>query len=221
MLIDFNDPVKTLIILAAFVVAISVHEASHAAIANWLGDPTARLMGRMTLNPLRHLDVFGTIFLVVVGFGWGKPVPVDESRLRHGRQGAALVSAAGPLSNLATALLVVSVLVIAARLGMDIRGTWLDAARIIVFISVILTAFNFLPIPPLDGFGALLGVLPGELAEQLERLRLYGPGILLAIFALNWILPINLFWTVMSPLVDVINQIIGLWEQGLRAVLLS
>ena len=221
MLLNFRDPVETLIIVVAFVVAISVHEASHAATANWLGDPTARRLGRMTLNPLRHLDVLGTIFLVVVGFGWGKPVPVDESRLRHGRQGVALVSAAGPLANLATALLVVSALVIAAALGADIRGTWRDAAGIIILISIILTAFNFLPIPPLDGFGALLGVLPGELAEQLERLRQYGPGILLAIFALNWILPINLFWTVMSPLVDVIQQIIALWEQGLRAVLLS
>ena len=221
MLIDFNDPVKTLIILAAFVVAISVHEASHAATANWLGDPTARLMGRMTLNPLRHLDVFGTIFLVVVGFGWGKPVPVDESRLRHGRQGAALVSAAGPLANLATALLVVSALVIAQSRGLDISGTWREAAGMLLLISVILTAFNFLPIPPLDGFGVLLGVLPGELAEQLDRLRLYGPGILLGIFALSWLLPINLFWTVMTPLVDVINQTIALWEQGLRAVLVS
>ena len=221
MLLNFRDPIETLLVMAAFVVAISVHEASHAATANWLGDPTARLMGRMTLNPLRHLDVLGTIFLVVVGFGWGKPVLVDERRLRHGRQGAALVSAAGPLANLATALLVVSVLVIAATLGMDIRGTWREAAGVIILISVILTAFNFLPIPPLDGFGALLGVLPGELAEQLERLRQYGPGILLAIFALNWILPINLFWTVMSPLVGMIERFIGVWEQGLRAVLLS
>ena len=221
MLLNFRDPVETLIVMAAIVVAISVHEASHAATANWLGDPTARLMGRMTLNPLRHLDVLGTFFILVVGFGWGKPVLVDESRLRHGRQGAALVAAAGPLANLATALLVVSVLVIAISLDADIRGTWLDVAGWIIRISIILTAFNFLPIPPLDGFGALLGVLPGELAEQLERLRQYGPGILLAIFALNWILPINLFWTVMSPLVEVIQQIIGLWEQGLRAVLLS
>ena len=75
MLLNFRDPIETLIIMAAFVVAISVHEASHAATANWLGDPTARLMGRMTLNPLRHLDVLGTIFLVVVGFGWGKAGP--------------------------------------------------------------------------------------------------------------------------------------------------
>ena len=222
MLLNFRDPVETLIIMAAFVVAISVHEASHAATANWLGDPTARLMGRMTLNPLRHLDVLGTIFLVVVGFGWGKPVLVDETPpAPRPTRGSALVSAAGPLANLATALLVVSVLVIGAAVGADIRGTWREAAGILILISVILTAFNFLPVPPLDGFGALLGVLPGELAEQLERLRQYGPGILLAIFALNWILPINLFWTVMSPLVEVIQQIIGVWEQGLRAVLLS
>ncbi len=218
---NFRDPLQILLIMVAFVVAISVHEASHAAIANWLGDPTARRLGRMTLNPLRHLDVFGTIFLLVVGFGWGKPVPVYESNLRHGRQGAALVSAAGPLSNLATALLVVSVLVIAARLGMDIRGTWLDAAGWIIRISIILTAFNFLPIPPLDGFGALLGVLPGELAEQLEGLRQYGLAVLLSIFALNWVLPINLFWTVLTPLVGFFEQIILQWDQGLRAVLLS
>ncbi len=221
MLLNFRDPVETLIVMAAIVVAISVHEASHAATANWLGDPTARRMGRMTLNPLRHLDVFGTFFILVVGFGWGKPVLVDESRLRHGRQGAALVSAAGPLANLATALLVVSVLVFAVSLGTDIRGTWLDVASWIIRISIILTAFNFLPIPPLDGFGALLGVLPGELAEQLERLRQYGLAILWTMFLLNWVLPINLFWTVMSPLVGMIERFIGLWEQGLRAVLLS
>ncbi|MAG35264.1 MAG: hypothetical protein CL878_03305, partial [Dehalococcoidia bacterium] len=147
-------------------------------------------------------------------------VPVDEGRLRYGRQGMALVSAAGPLANLVTALIVVGVLVIASSRGADIRGTGLDAARLIILISVILTAFNFLPIPPLDGFGALLGILPGEFAEQLERLRQYGPGILMAVFALNWILPINLFWTVMSPLVDVIQRFLGFWEQGLRAALL-
>ena len=221
MLLNFRDPVETLIIVVAFVVAISVHEASHAATANWLGDPTARLMGRMTLNPLRHLDVLGTIFLVVVGFGWGKPVPVDERRLRHGRQGVALVSAAGPLANLATALLVVSALVIAAAVGTDIRGTWFEAAQIVIFISIILAAFNFLPFPPLDGFGALLGVLPGELAEQLERLRRYGLGILFVLLVIDRILPTRIFWTVLSPLVDFFQQIIALWGQGLRAVLLS
>ena len=221
MLLNFRDPIETLIIMAAFVVAISVHEASHAATANWLGDPTARLMGRMTLNPLRHLDVLGTIFLVVVGFGWGKPVPVDEGNLRHGRQGAALVAAAGPLSNLATALVVVSVLVIGAVVGADIRGTWLDAAQIIIFISILLAAFNFLPFPPLDGFGALLGVLPGELAEKLEGLRRYGLGILFALLVIDRVLPTRIFWTVLSPLMDFFQQIVALWGQGLRAVLLS
>ena len=157
--------------------AISVHEASHAATANWLGDPTARRMGRMTLNPLRHLDVFGTFFILVVGFGWGKPVLVDEtppaSRPTRGGiglggrpagqsgDGAPRRERAGDRGGRSARMFAVPGL------------TW--RVGILIRISIILTAFNFLPIPPLDGFGALLGVLPGELAEQLERLRQYGP----------------------------------------------
>ena len=220
MLLNFRDPIETLLIVVAFVVAISVHEASHAATANWLGDPTARQMGRLTLNPLRHLDVLGTIFIVAVGFGWGKPVPVNEGRLRYGRQGVGLVAAAGPLANLFTALFVGSVLVVAALRGADVHSIGFAAARIIISISIILTAFNFLPIPPLDGFSALLGILPPGLAEQLERLRQFGPGILMAAFALNFLLPINLFWTVMSPIVAIIYRLLAMWERVLGAALL-
>ena len=219
-----DDPaafVRLAVVVAfSLIVAITIHEFSHALVASGLGDNTAKRLGRLSLNPVRHMDRSGTVMMLVAGFGWGKPVPVNEGRLRYGRQGVGLVAAAGPLANLFTALFVGSVLVVAALRGADVHSIGFAAARIIISISIILTAFNFLPIPPLDGFSALLGILPPGLAEQLERLRQFGPGILMAAFALNFLLPINLFWTVMSPIVAIIYRLLAMWERILGAALL-
>src|SRR5262249_20197485 len=158
-----------LLLIAGFIVAITIHEFSHAATARGLGDETAVRAGRLTLNPLRHLDPFGSLLLVLTifsgapGFGWGRPVPLNPRNLRYGRLGMALVSAAGPLSNVALAL-------IAAYGVRIIRGSDLEvpvyAQQFIVdviLLNVSLCVFNLLPIAPLDGFGVLVGILPWRL----------------------------------------------------------
>lgn len=140
----FQDPALIIVFLLALALAISVHEAAHAWASDRLGDATARHLGRLTLNPLAHLDPIGTIMLLVVGFGWGKPVPVDESRLRS-RLNIIVVALAGPLSNLLTAIV----------LGIAYRFVSAEALRatlaVFIFFNLALMIFNLIPIPPLDG----------------------------------------------------------------------
>ena len=185
------DPRSIIVLLVGFVIAISVHEFSHAAAARALGDTTAQRAGRLTLNPLAHLDPMGTLMIVLssvagIGFGWGKPVPYDPRAVRYGRFGGALVSIAGPLSNFLLAAIALAVIIhgpIPEELGRDIGR--------LAAMNIGLCAFNLLPIPPLDGFGVALGVLPRTAAVALSRLGQYGPAILLIlVFSAN-ILPIR------------------------------
>ncbi len=162
--------------IAALLIAISIHEAAHAWTADRLGDPTARLMGRLTLNPKAHLDLIGTIMLLFVGFGWGKPVPFDPYNLADPRKDSALISLSGPLSNIIAAFL----LGIPLRLGLLFNipellslGTILQP---IIFLNITLAVFNLLPIAPLDGFKIFGGILPKELAGfwySLESMGLF------------------------------------------------
>ncbi len=183
--------------VSALAVGITFHEFSHAFVADRLGDDTARLMGRLSLNPARHLDPAGAVFLLIAGFGWGKPVPVNPYRLRNGPQsGRAMVAGAGPISNLllaAVASLPVhlglvpwhSPFLIPSRLSFwavdDYIGLYL--ASIVIF-NVILAVFNFLPISPLDGFSVAVGLLPRDLSLSFARLEPYGPGILMILIVL-------------------------------------
>ena len=185
---DLRD---TIVLLVGFVIAIAVHEFSHAAAARALGDTTAQRAGRLTLNPLAHLDPMGTLMIVLssvagIGFGWGKPVPYDPRAVRYGRFGGALVSIAGPLSNF---VLAVIILAVAAHVDIPAIGAQ-DVVRL-AFLNIYLCAFNLLPVPPLDGFGVAIGVLPRPVAATLARLGQYGPAILLIlVFSAN-ILPIR------------------------------
>jgi Zn-dependent protease len=177
-----DDPVGFWSFILALVLGITFHEFMHAYVAHRLGDDTGRLMGRMTLNPLAHLDLFGSLFMFIVGFGYAKPVPVNESRLRGGRTSMALVGIAGPVTNAAIAF----VCAIPARFGTaDLGGigsAYERALVIIVVYNLFLGVFNLIPIPPLDGSKVVYGFLPPRQAYNWHTYEQYGPFILLFVF---------------------------------------
>jgi Zn-dependent protease len=170
--------------IMAFLFAISLHEYAHGAMANRLGDPTARYMGRLTLNPLRHIDLFGALTLILTNFrfGWAKPVPINPNNFKNPRQGMMYTGLAGPLANLAAALcfaLTVRILGLAPLSGTlpgEIFGYFLYYN---VLLNVGLAIFNLLPLPPLDGSKILLGLLPARYGWRFEQFDQYGPLILL------------------------------------------
>ena len=174
------DVSATVIGFAIILVSLTIHEAAHAWTADRLGDPTARLLGRVSLNPVVHIDPIGTLLLPVLAaisglpiIGWAKPVPVNISRLRHHRRDFMIVAAAGPLSNIAQAVL-------AAMLFRTVRGAEVEAMLIMgillrtVEINLLLAFFNLVPIPPLDGGNVLAGLVPERAAVLLDALRQFG-----------------------------------------------
>ena len=163
----------------AIVLGITVHEFMHAYVAHRLGDDTGRLLGRLSLNPLAHFDFFGSLLLVLAGFGYGKPVPFNESRLR-GAAAVSLVAVAGPLSNFAIAALCA----IPLRFGgVDpFNGAYSQILTLVVQINCILGIFNLIPIPPLDGSNVVYGLLPARQQYSWRGVQQYGPLLLLAIF---------------------------------------
>lgn len=164
----------------ALVVGITFHEFSHAYVADVLGDRRPRALGRVSLNPARHIEPLGALLFVLAGFGWGRPVPVNVYALRGGQRSMALVSAAGPLSN----LVVAAVFAIPVRLllAFDIGNVLvIDFLFTIVVINVVLALFNLLPIPPLDGYRFVLTLLPPRQVYAIQRYEQYG---ILVLFAL-------------------------------------
>lgn len=184
---DFDIPTllaKVVILLVGF----PIHELAHAWVAYRLGDTTAKQQGRLTLNPLAHLDPLGSLLLLVSVIGWAKPVPVNPYRLRFGpRVGHALVAAAGPISNLLMAALVA----IPWRLGLFDKASpaVVQFALIWVGVNVILFLFNLIPLSPLDGNSVLSGIIGERAARVLRPLQVYGPIILMGLFLLSWIAP--------------------------------
>jgi Zn-dependent protease len=181
--------------LLSLVIAVTVHEFAHAFSADRLGDPTPRSQGRLTLNPLKHLDPLGTISILIFRFGWGKPVQFDPYNLEHPRRDTAIISFAGPLSNFAIAILA----------GLALRTLSLDpniqiALSILTYTNIMLGVFNLIPVGPLDGQKILAGLLPRDLAYEYDQvMRQYGTilliGMIIPIFngqsaAANLILPI-------------------------------
>ena len=198
-----SNPFQGLVTVGAFILALlvgfSFHEFSHALTATLQGDPTARSQGRLSLHPLAHLDPLGTAMILVAGFGWARPVPVNPTFLRFGpRTGMALVSLAGPLAN----VLVAAIAAIPINAGIvsaeyiwqpvfrgqtgDIAGYVLGS---VVFWNLLLAAFNLLPLVPLDGFKVVLGILPREASFRLAQLERYGPTPLLLLMMIGFIVP--------------------------------
>ncbi len=165
-----------LVALPMILLSLTVHEYAHAAVASALGDPTARWQGRLTLNPLAHLDLFGTLTLILTRrFGWAKPVPVNPAYFKDWRRGMMMVGMAGPLANVALAF----VLALPFRLDVPMWGYVGDILGTGVVINLGLAAFNLIPIPPLDGSRLLLGFLRGRNLRVYHELEAYGPFILL------------------------------------------
>ncbi|MBX9906827.1 site-2 protease family protein [Patescibacteria group bacterium] len=167
--------ITTLIIIAALVMSIVIHEVAHGFMANWLGDPTARLAGRLTLNPVSHADPIGSVilpgFLALTGsgllFGWAKPVPYNPYNLKNQRWGEVLVAAAGPAVNIVIAL--VFSLIIRLAPGLSLSSAFLELASYIVYMNIVLAFFNLIPVPPLDGSKILTGFLPLSLEIKYRR----------------------------------------------------
>lgn len=162
------NPLEFIFGLAALILAIDIHEFSHAWAAEHLGDPTPRLMGRLTLNPLAHLDPIGTIMLILVRFGWGKPVQFDPFNLRNPRRDGAIISLAGPVSNVIFAAICSLLLHISLPV---ILAVFLQE---LILLNVILAVFNLVPIHPLDGFKIVEGILPEQQAHEWHELERYG-----------------------------------------------
>lgn len=195
----FSNPVLFLVWLAALILAITVHEFAHAWTAVRLGDPTPKIQGRLTLNPLAHMDPIGTLMLLIVRFGWGRPVQFDPFNLENPKRDAAIISLAGPVSN----LIVATGLSILARLG--VPAIYVAP---FIFLNVVLAVFNLLPIHPLDGGKILVGLLPPKDAAQVDLfLRQYGLFVLILLIFPTWHgqSPVNYL---ISPVIDFLLKIL-------------
>lgn len=186
----------------ALVIAITIHEFAHAYTADKLGDPTPRSQGRLTLNPLAHLDPLGTIALLIFRFGWGKPVQFDPYNLRSPRRDSALISLAGPASN----LLLASILAIVIRVmpGFPLMTTLFS---VLITMNIILAIFNLVPVYPLDGEKILTGILSPSLASEYQSImRQYGTIILiLLIFPFGGTSPIS---ALITPIISFVSSLL-------------
>jgi Zn-dependent protease len=207
----FNlDPQTLIARIITLILAFSVHEFAHAWSANYLGDDTPRMNGRLTLNPLAHLDIFGSLLLLLTGFGWAKPVPVNPYVLRRRTPaGMMIVSAAGPLSNLCMAIMAA----IPFKLGfvsLDTSTSFLSfILQQFIFINLILLFFNLIPIFPLDGEKIAEYLLPPHGQDTLAQIRPYGPIILMALLFILPMVGFNIFtWLVGWPADRIFNILV-------------
>ena len=191
------SPEVLVLLIPVLLFALVFHEFSHGWVANKLGDPTAKNQGRLTLNPMAHLDPIGSMMILFVGFGWAKPVPVDSRYLANPRKDMMKIAFAGPASNLLLAFIG----------GILIRITGYAgplSSMLILFtqINISLAVFNMIPIPPLDGSQIFSGIMIRRNPQLVMQLQMYGPQILLGLILFGMFTGISIIWALMSPFVN-------------------
>ena len=203
-----NQIMNYLIIAPPIFLALTFHEYCHAYVANRLGDPTAKMMGRLTMNPLYHLDLLGTAMLFIAGIGWAKPVPVNPFNLSNPKRDMLWVSLAGPGSNMVLALLFGICLRIIGITGFH---SGIETLITMIFygmtINIALAFFNLIPIPPLDGSKILMGLIPAKYEEQFEPLMKYGSTILIGIIVLGFVTRVPILSYLISPFIRLFSYV--------------
>lgn len=190
-----QSPVTFLMLMVPLLYSVIFHEIAHGLVASWFGDNTARYSGRLTLNPVAHVDPIGALMLLLVGFGWAKPVPVNYSNLKPARLGVICVALAGCTMNIFIAMAALLLMQFEAFSTSSVFSTIL---LIVAKINIILAAFNLIPIPPLDGSRVLVEFLPKQMQAALARVEPYGFFIIL----------ILLFTGILYPVIDVVMNVI-------------
>ena len=194
----FRLPLEVLVLLIPVLLfALVFHEFSHGWVANRLGDPTAKYAGRLTLNPMAHLDLFGSLMILFVGFGWAKPVPVDSRYLANPRTDMMKIAFAGPASNLLLAFIAGSLIRLTGNMGVL-------SSMLIMFaqINIMLAVFNMIPIPPLDGSQIFSGLMIRHNPDLVIKLQVYGPQILMGLILFGMLTRISPIWWLISPFVN-------------------
>jgi len=190
-----NNPAAFILLAITLLYSVIFHELAHGIVASWFGDNTAKYAGRLSLNPINHLDPIGTLMLFLVGFGWAKPVPVDYYRFKNTRSGLIAVSLAGCVTNILLAIIAIFLLQFQF---VSTNPGFFTILTTIARINIILGAFNLIPIPPLDGSKVLMGLLPEDAQMSLARIEPYG----------FFIIVFLLFTGLMYPLINFIQNII-------------
>jgi Zn-dependent protease len=221
--VEFNNLIQTVLIYALPVLfAITIHEAAHGYVARHFGDNTAAMLGRVTLNPIKHIDPVGTILMPLLLyfathgaflFGYAKPVPVNFSRLRRPKRDMVWVALAGPASNFIQAILWAVLFTVLVGMGINERF-FLDMSKAGVLVNLVMWAFNLFPLPPLDGGRVLVGLLPARLAYSFSRIEPWGFFIVMALVIAG---VLSSYW--LSPLIDLGYKILGLLLSPLNSLL--
>ncbi len=191
-----HDPIAFILIAVPLLYSVIIHEVAHGWVAYRMGDPTAKWLGRLSLNPLKHLDPFGTLMLFLVGFGWAKPVPININNISNRRKGLIFVSSAGIAANILFAFLA---MLFFRLFSVPSSGMGAILVYYLVQINITLAALNLIPIPPLDGSKILMGIAPGRIAYLLARLERYGFFIIIGLLYLG----------ILDPLIGFFRWIIG------------
>ena len=182
--------------------ALSFHEFAHAWMASKCGDDTAARMGRLTLNPMAHLDVMGSMMILFVGFGWAKPVPVDSRNLRDPRKDMMKVAAAGPISNLLLAMLAGMVWRLLGGTGLFSNSNFPILIFYFTQINIALAVFNLIPVSPLDGSQIFSGYLMKTNPQLAWKIQSYGPQVLFGLILFGYITGFSILWLIMKPFVN-------------------
>ena len=182
--------------------ALSFHEFAHAWMASKCGDDTAARMGRLTLNPIAHLDVMGSMMILFVGFGWAKPVPVDSRNLRDPRRDMMKVAAAGPISNLLLAMLAGMIWRLLGGTGLFSNSNFPVLIFYFTQINIALAVFNLIPVSPLDGSQIFSGYLMKTNPQLAWKIQSYGPQVLFGLILFGYVTGFSILWLIMKPFVN-------------------